>query len=222
MFFLSRYLLLPLVAVSLTSCSGHDDTKSTTPWQQISGRDEGTPSERSPIYRAQIPDAWQRVDPSPDASNVDSKLPICEFTIQHPAGAITIAIHNFPYDTLEQRVPPPAQVARWQRQLSDTNPTAISVGPYGHGGYAGLQFEATGTLKDTPNTTVLAWAMQLSQEHFRNLQRGGDVAQRRIDRQQRGDYTIKATGPVEAIAKYRRDIELFARSFELINEVPSR
>ncbi len=54
--------------------------------------------------------------------------------------------------------------------------------------------------------------MQLSPIHFRNLAHS--------NRQLRSDYTIKATGAPDSIDRHREDIEQFARSFELIEELP--
>ncbi|SCA62898.1 Uncharacterized protein SCG7086_AF_00110 [Chlamydiales bacterium SCGC AG-110-P3] len=221
--FFQRVIPFTIVALAALLCSCDTPTEPLIgAWQQITARDSGVPSERAPVYRACVPNYWIRHDPDGNTSIVDTTLPLCDFTITDAGGSITIAVHNFPYDTLEQRIHPSAQVARWRRQLIDTDAATVAIQPYGHGGYAGLQFEATGTFLGASDITILAWAMQLSREHFRNLQRGGTIEQRRFDRQQRGDYTIKAYGPRATLARYRRDIEDFARSFELIAEVPSK
>jgi hypothetical protein len=184
-------------------------------WQAINGRDRGRPTDREAIYRARVPSSWVRYDPEKTDSNVDTMLPICLFKTDN----VEIAVHNFPYDRIGERIPPEAQVARWQRQLTDSDPGAELTIPYGHGGFSGLRFEGIGTLDDTPDTMVIGYALQLAPEHFQVLVRPPFSSRRQ---QQRGDYTIKVKGLTEQVVNHREEIEAFARSFELIEEVPHR
>jgi hypothetical protein len=120
---------------------------------------------------------------------------------------VRITVHNFPAETLEGRIPPGAQVARWRRQLNLTSPTSHRVLPVSHGGFVGLHLEGPG---------ILAWAMQLAAPHFRALQQHPHNA-----KQCCADYTIKATGPQILLTVHEEEIHAFARSFELIEEIPA-
>ena len=195
------------ILLFLAGCTAPSEPIRDAPWQTIAGRDDA----REPIYRARIPEQWHRQDPDPTISLTDSRLAICELTVLDAIhGDIKITIHNFPYDKFEDRIPPAAQVARWQRQLTEIDPTSIQTTPVGHGGFAGFLFEATGTFEGQQGTSVMGWAMQLAAEHFWNL-----------EGQRRADYTIKVVGPARSVAKHRDEILRFARSFELIDEIVS-
>lgn len=163
----------------------------------------------TPVYRARVPHDWQRHDPSPATDLTDTTQAIARFTIQDGDAHIDINIHNFPSDTLEQRIPPSAQVARWQRQLATTSEAAIVVNPTAHGGFSGLEFTAPG---------VMAWSLQITPDHYRSLSKPPDTP---LQRQMRADYTIKVTGPPHMVSHYAQEIEVFARSFELIEEIPA-
>lgn len=177
--------------------------------EKISGRDK----QGIPIYRAKAPISWTRKKPLPEDSLEDTTKSLCEFFIQEEAGIIRITIHNFPSIKIEDRVPPASQIARWKRQFANLEPTSVSVTQQAWGGFAGLLFEGAGRINDK-SEAVMGWSMQLGSEHYRNLLGASS--------QIRADYTIKATGPKELMKKYRKEIVAFARSFELIQEIPSR
>lgn len=206
---LMRNTLL-ILACLLAGCQ---QASQETPWQQIDGRDrfdETGAIKRYPVYRARVPKSWVRHDPPTDSSNSDSRLPICSFEID----GIEIHVHNFPVTNIEKRIPPPAQVARWQQQVGGR---ATLVEPVAHGGFAGLHFEA-----DKGSERVVAWAMQLAPEHYYKL---ASLARTDLEReyyqQMQSDYTIKVNGPQEAIEQHRSAINAFARSFELIQAIPA-
>lgn len=187
-----RWLALPLLL--LVACGGETQSPNNQ-WQEILGRDEG--SVRRPVYRAQVPDSWKREDPAPGQSISDTRLANVTFR----CGELVVYVHSFP-----QRIPPEAQVARWQRQLGG----ATRVAREAHGGFAGLRVEGEG---------LLAWAMQLDGRLYQTLEQLGEEEEERLHfAQMASDYTIKATGPVE---EHRTDLERFARSFELIQAVPA-
>lgn len=198
-----KFMLLALIFLC-SSCSS--PPPSLPPWQDIAGRDRRA---QTPIYRVRVPHDWQRHEPSPTTDLADTTQAIACFTIQDGDQHIDIAIHNFPSDTLEQRIPPSAQVARWQRQLAKTSEAVIVIRPIAHGGFSGLEFTAPG---------IMAWSLQLTPEHYRSLSRPPDTP---LQRQMRADYTIKATGPSQMVSQYAQEIEGFARSFELIEEIPA-
>ncbi len=202
-----RNTLCFILILVLMGCQA---TPQADPWQTIDGRDEGNAGiVRYPVYRARVPQHWQRIDPPVSASNADSTLPICTFELPD----LRIVIHNFPVNSIEQRIPPGAQVARWQQQ---TGKPAAVIEPVAHGGFAGFLFEAEGG-------GVVGWAMQLAPEHFHALANlSATPAERTFFRQMQADYTIKVTGSPDAIAAARPEIDQFARSFELIQAIPGR
>lgn len=215
-------LLLPFVSCSTPSSESLDLDLRSMSWQEINGRDEGlAPFTRNPIYRVRVPAAWEREDPDPQESIVDSKLPICSFFIHGENNEqVRITIHNFPTTTFNDRIPAGAQVQRWKRQLSAIAPESIRETPQAHGGFSGLYLRATGIMDGEP-TTMLAWSMLMEPELYRSLEAlDGNEEELRYFRQMRADYTIKATGKPEVIELYLLTIEAFARSFELIQAIP--
>jgi len=198
-------------------CSPSNDNDANT-HHTIKGRD--FTNKRFPVYRINTPNSWIRCDPLPKESLTDTTKPLCEFVIKDPHGAIRIAIHNFATDTIDQRISPIAQVERWKRQFTTISPTDISVTPQAFSGYEGLYFRGTGDLKGA-NTTVLAWSLCLAPEHYRMLSHAEeDMAA--LYREMRADVTIKAVGRADMMELHEEDIIDFARSFELIEEIPSR
>jgi hypothetical protein len=169
------------------------------PWQEIAGRNGLA------VYHAQAPDSWVRV---PLVVTEDTTRPLCEFNI---GNAVRLVVHNFPG---MDPIPPGAQVARWKKQFDALDSTQVSTQKEAWGGFAGLCLRATGMQKGQ-RIGVLAWAMQIAPEHRRVLeaQPGTEDA--------RADYTIKASGPAEALQKYAKEISRFAHSFELIQDIPS-
>lgn len=199
-------LLLPLIlALCLTACDRpQPPIQSDTKPQSIQGRDGQA------YYHVNVPTSWKQV--TSDASK-DTTKPIAEFLIENPQGSIRITIHNFPWSSFDQRIPPIAQINRWKSQIKGTSSeTAVA-----HDGFAGYFLETTGDLEGKP-TTVLGWAMQLAPEHFHAITshqpKGYD--------QLRADYTIKAVGPTPLMSNYLHSIQAFADSFRLIQEIPSQ
>lgn len=201
-----RWTLL-IALTFITGCSNPESYNNTS-WTEICGRDNGISLTRESIYRIKAPNDWTRKDPSPDESIVDSKKSLCEFNIP---GGIRIAIHNFPSERQDDRVPPGAQITRWKRQFDQLDPTSLSIVPQSFGGFSGFLFEGSG-LMNGERITMMGWAMQIAPEHYRHLH----------SNQMRGDYTIKATGPAVAMREHHQAIIAFARTFELIQEIPSQ
>lgn len=206
-----KFLLLPLLLFA-SPLPGY--LPKSQGWQTFFGRDTGN-LERLPIYRGKAPQHWKRIDS--EESVVDTMKPICEFHIESIEGdPIKITLHNFPTSTIEERIPPAAQVHRWKQQLEILSPLDISISPLSRGGFTGLFFEA----KTSPKG-VLAWSMQLAEEHYRHQNalskrsNNGDYY-----KQMSADYTIKAVGPNNLLQENRSDILNFAASFELIEAIP--
>lgn len=134
-------------------------------------------------YHAEVPFHWKRINPSEDLS--DSRIPICSYEMEE--GLLTI--HMFPYTSIEQRIPPEAQIERWKRQTGE-----CGVTPFSYGGFGGFRLESA---------DMIAYAMQLSPPLFRCCSTSDMKA----------DYTLKFVGAVD---KNREEINAFAESFEWI------
>ena len=197
------------IALLLAGCSTQQETR--PPWQTIQGRDRTV---TQPLYRVRAPLDWVRENPADDADLSDTTLPIVTFYIRDvdPDSPIRVTLHTFPYTQPEARIPPEAQVARWQRQTrfsgaSDKIKT-FSVTPVSHGGFHGLFFETE---------SVMAWSMKIGDPYEQLFQ--AYIPSTPYTRALRADYTIKATLPPEGM-KHRDALIAFARSFEWIEEMP--
>jgi hypothetical protein len=190
-----------------------------SPWLLISSRDEGDPAERFALFRAKVPANWHCRLPIADESLRDSTRPNAELTIGDGRQLLVITVHSFPYEKIDQRIPPAAQVQRWQRQFEQIDCQEMTITPCARGGFVGLKLEAYGSLKGLP-TGVIAWSMQLAAPHYLAIHAREQNLQRR--RQRSSDYTIKAIGPPDTLQHHRLEIEAFAASFEFIEEIPSR
>jgi len=200
------------LCLMLIACTSSDKPTTAFPWVTIAGREEP----RTPLYRAQVAPVLrlkpelQVLSLKPELQNLkDTTIPLAEFTIED----VKVTVHNFPSDRLEDRIPPAAQIARWKQQFDEILPSNTQISPAAHGGFSGLYFQGTGISHGLPHA-VLGWSMQIAPEHYQNLH------DQRY-RQMRSDYTIKAVGPPDQIQKHRKEIEQFANTFELIEEIPS-
>jgi len=209
MYLIVRCLFIFLLTIS---CEKTPDSKPN--WEEIGGRDEADLSGaliRYPVYRAKVPKKWLRKDPAPFESNFDSTKPLCEFFLD----AIRITVHNFP----NEKIPPFAQIERWKRQLQPYLPESISILPESQGGFFGFQLEGEGIFKKNP-VKMFAWAMQMDPELSQNLETQTNSPLGSYYKQMKASYTIKAVGPPEQMEAHKEEIVLFARSFELIQEIP--
>jgi hypothetical protein len=217
-------LTLLTVLLSICGCSsGGNPVERGFVWQELSGRDGGGADfSRDLIYRAKVPIKWRRLDPSVGESIFDTMKANCEFTIEDSKGDVRVVVHNFPSALKHERIPPMAQVSRWKRQFSILEAVSLREDPYAHGGFAGTFFEASGLIEGK-RQAFIGIAMQLDSEHFQVLRQDqGSDSELRLSYQKCADYTIKASGSPESIDKHRREIQVFARSFELIEEIPER
>jgi len=158
-----------------------------------------------PIYHVNVPIGWKQKDLSDIKNKTDTKLPICEFSMD----GIRVTIHTFPSEHLNDRIPPIAQVERWKKQFE--NLENFSTIPQAFSGFSGILFEGTGLL-NKEQQSVMGWTMQLAHEHYRLLR----------DPQQKADFTIKAVGPEDKIKTYKKEIIAFSRSFELVATIPEQ
>lgn len=197
----------------LASCN--TSSPPSTLCQSVKGRDEDGSRDRPLLYQAFTPLHWLRKD-SPETESIkDTTKSICEFYIQEKDQSIRITIHTFPIEKNFPRIPPIAQVSRWKKQFEEADPLSIQVIPDAHGGFSGLFFEGQGLLKGVL-TQVMGWSMQLSEFYVRQFTKD----QLHFNHRQCADYTIKASGPPELMKKHHADLLAFARSFELIEELP--
>lgn len=214
-------MLLVVVFSLIAACEQPQDNDAISE-QLIAGRHLSEGAVRLPIYRVAAPTVWRLQAPPGDEAIEDTMQAIAEFFIADDAGEIRITLHNFPAASLESRIPPHTQIARWQRQFLYLDDAATTITPQAFSGFVGLLFDGRGTLASAPQaptTTqpirMLAWAMQLATEHWHTL----DALQQPID-ERRSDITIKAVGPEQALARQERRLLAFARSIELLDPLP--
>lgn len=213
-----KYWLFFLIFIGLCSCSEQDSTVSSFNRIEIQGRDNGN-LKRSFIYRAKVPKDWIVKLPVPEDSIADTTKAIADFFIVQEDQKIRIAVHNFPTQSMEERVPPVAQISRWKRQFQELDPTSIFMIPQAFGGFHGLLFEGTGDMKGE-RVSILGWSLQIASQHYQALSRSSDQNLAAKFRQMRADVTIKAVGPENLMQKKRDEIVTFARSFQLIDDIP--
>lgn len=163
----------------------HSPTKKET----FSGR-----YKNAEIYQADVPLHWERVDTVSGLE--DTKIPICSFKI----GDDILTLHNFPYTELDQRIPPEAQIKRWQNQIPHG---VYDITSFSNGGFGGFRLEAV-----DENKGMIAYAMQLTPVIFRALSPN--------EPDLKADYTIKFTGNLDSVEMNRADVDAFALSFEYI------
>lgn len=159
-------------------------------YELIPGRDQQN------TYRVRVPADW--VLKKAEGSLVDTTLPLCEFWA---ADSIRITIHNFP----GLKVPPEAQISRWKRQFDQLSD--IQVVSQAFSGFVGLKSEASGTMQGK-DVKLLGWSLQIAPE-FASSVKGQSGA----------DVTIKIVGPSELVDLHYKELERFARSFELIEDL---
>lgn len=178
---------------------------------EIAGRDAGDIATRQPLYRISLPNGWTAKLSS--ESVADTKRPLIECLYGEDEPCIRLTVHNFPYNTPLQRVPPEAQIARWKQQFDSI--ASSQTTPQAFAGFVGLHLFAEGQQSDR-EWAVSAWSMQLAAEHDRSLARKEAAGS-----QMRSDITIKAVGPKELIEEQNSTISDIARSFELLNPLPN-
>jgi hypothetical protein len=202
-----------LCALLFAGCSTQNGKIPPNTFEEIHGRDEilsFSQRVRRPVYRAKVPCSWKRMEDE-NQSLLDTKKPIVTFALGEN---LLLSVHNFPSDSLEKRIPLLAQIERWEQQLAGGESHIEQIG---HSGFTGFFFEG----KKGENL-VLAWAMQLDPELYQRLHfLAASVEEEEHYKQMSADYTIKISGPRPLIEKYREEIEMFAQSFELIQEIPA-
>lgn len=208
-------LIFFFITVVLLSCSQQDSHNTMLKVVEVAGRNE----ERPIIYRVKIPSSWQQQNLPYHESLTDTTKAIAEFFIIDDGEKIRITIHNFPSDSMEQRIPPMSQISRWKKQFQSLDPSTVAIEPQAFGGYYGFLLEATGLMQGV-RTSILGWSLQLAPEHYQNLIYADTKTLGIRYREMRGDVTIKIIGPENLMNKHRDDIISFAHSFQLIDDIP--
>ncbi len=187
-----------VLGLTLTSCEGPQEAENR--WQPISDRNN------RPLYHAHVPASWAALPDVPIESRSDTTLPIASWS----AEGVKITVHTFPAQNMAQRIPPKSQVERWLKQIKGLNSDTVRVEPAGHGGFLGLFVEAYGETEG-----LIAMSMQAAPLHFFSM-----ASHWPEDTHRRADYTIKAVGDKDSIARQRQSILSLAQSFELMEEIP--
>lgn len=179
----------------LMVCSSCGDAPDPSPFRDevISGRER-----TGVVYHALVPPSWERKDPPAGQDLHDTTLPVCSF---HVGKEVLITVHTFPSESVNERIPPMAQIERWKKKAKNFNVQQVA-----HGGFGGYRLEAPG---------IIAFSMQLTPILYRSLSENG---KRFLDL--RADYTIKAIGPADEIEEHKTEIDSFAESFELLEALP--
>lgn len=201
----------------LSGCSQQDPI-SPTKIVEIAGRDDGF-KKRPMIYQVKIPLHWMQKKLLPHEAVLDTTMPIAEFSIEEGDKKIRITIHNFPSETMSQRIPTLAQINRWKKQFQSLDLASVSIKSQAWGGFSGFLLEATGHLNEE-KTSLLGWSLQLAAEHYLTLSYPPLRNLTEVYRQMRADVTIKAMGPQPLMSQHREAIVSFARSFRLIDDIP--
>lgn len=208
-FFLAWLLFLSF------SCSEIRNKKASNSLELIYGR-ALQENERKPIYSLSLPEGWQKIEEYPADSLKDTTKPLGKWK----KGEIILTVYNFPFSSLQERIPPHFQVDRWRKQL-DAAPESILIEPQAFSGYKGLYFEGIGFLEGKPSS-MMAWALSLGDGHSFTLRKIKNRTQREDDliNNLLSDITLKATGPRPSLEEYHDEIVAIARSFETINPFP--
>lgn len=207
-----------ILMLLLSSCTASDSEMRlpSDAVHEIAARDRT--GKNSVLYRVKAPVQWIRRDSLPDENLADTTKPLCEFIIFEEGETIRISVHNFPSESAENRIPPAAQVQRWEKQFSSFAAEGKTVKPQSFSGYSGLLFKGIGLMGEKEHM-VLAWSMQLPLNHYQAFSQPSNAPQK-YHAEIHADITIKAVGPVPLMEKHEEAIVSFARSFELIEEIP--
>lgn len=183
-------------------------------WQTIQDRNS------NPTYRMQIPAEWVPIKQESMVDLSDTREALCTYQLPHPAGNLTLVIHNFPNDQSSEQIPAQAQVNRWLQQFEELDPLATRLEPQSFSGFQGMRVQAAG-IKKGKREALLGWGFNLTGQHYRVLSHPKTTfADTETLRQMRGDITIKVTGPVPAMEHYQEQLLSAAKTFELIEAIP--
>lgn len=198
----------------LGACRGKQPADNIT-WrtEQIQGRNQ------QPVYTLKVPSTWKRVETT-TLPLTDTRTPLVTYVFGDEGDLVTVTIHNFPLDQIEDQIPPLAQVERWKRQFEKLIPEETEVKPVAFAGYVGLSLRGHGFIKGR-ETLIEAWSLQMAPEHFGYLSHPESKSLHEKYNQMKGDVTIKIVGPGHVIIKHQPEIDKVIASFHLIEEIPA-
>lgn len=208
---------IPYCALLLCSCSSPSEQQSYS-WHEILGRDEEAIA-REAIYRIRVPAGWQILEQT-YPSVIDTTLPLSEYAYQSDNGWLKATVYNFPTDEIEMRIPIENQAIRWRKQLGGSQ-TEEKLAPQSFNGFHGVLYANIGILSGE-ETAMLAWALHIGKDHYYAIMDEASSKSTAKKRQMRADVAIKVIGSPELLQQQYSEIEAFARSFELIDEIPAR
>ena len=165
------------------------------------------------IYELVFPKDWTIVSRSRRDFPQDTTLPFFEAKIGDDQNSIRITLHYFPEPLANDKIKPIAQVRRWKTQFSSLDPLKDTIQPVSFNGFQGFKFEASGIQKGE-ETKVIAFALELGAEHALTLRRTNPQSAALAS------VTIKAVGAPSLIDSHLADIISFAKSFQLVEDLP--
>lgn len=212
---MKRFFVLGLLCLSLCACQ-KDSLPTSNGWrtEQVNGRT------RFPVYTMQVPTSWKTLE-SPGDNLTDTKKPLVTFIFTENNQTFTITVHNFPFQDIDDQIPPLAQVERWKKQFENLDTRESELKPVAFGGYSGQFFKGVGIFKGE-KMEMLAWSLQLPPEHYRALSHPQTTVDKVVFEQMRADVSIKVIGPVDIVSKHRGDIDQFVNSFHMIQAIPAQ
>ncbi len=208
---------LALIGLTISMAVSCEKKPSSTLYEIIWSRVE-LPNSAFQLYRFMPPENWKRVD-SGEPAAADSREPIAHYQLQLDGEQVDLTIHNFPIDTLDERIPPEAQIARWKQQIDEMNLSTVQVKPQAFGGFVGLLLQAEG-IKQRKPLAMMAWTMQLAPQFYTALELLDTPEKHSFTRQLHADFTIKIVGSPSLLAREKEKIERSARTFALLDELP--
>lgn len=167
------------------------------------------------IYEIDFPDHWEYAFTDSNLIN-DTRESLCDLFFEEENEKVIFSIHNFPCSSLHERIPPKAQVNRWNNQLKETQEIKKQEILESFGGFCGIKFQGVGNLNHEAKK-MIAWAMQLPEEFYHSLNFSNFSEDELM--QMRADFTIKVTGPESLIDKHQATLEKVAHSFRLIQDI---
>lgn len=184
------YALIFLLLL-LPSCSSDEAQKFPAHPIEIQGR-----ASSIPLYKAEVPSDWLAL---PESKNLEDSR---EALASWKTGECLIYFHNFPG---ELRIDPLQQIERWKKQMGPLDSEEVVI--VSHGGFGGFLLEAYSKDKG-----VIAYAFKMNDGHYQKLTR-----QNR--KEERADWTIKATGPKACLEELKPALDHFVESLELIEPI---
>lgn len=167
------------------------------------------------IYEIDFPKNWGASITNNESID-DTTLSLCHLILNENNEKITLAIHNFPTKSIDDRIPIKAQILRWINQLEQNEEIKNDEKNESFGGFCGIKYQGVGKIKGIKQK-MIAWAMELPEETYHQLNFSSHSKEKLL--QMRSNYTLKVLGPEALVNKHQQTIEKIARSFRLIDDL---